>query len=305
MPWLHITPPEGKLEPVSTPSSFRIEGPRGEEINTLEDWHRYAPPKRPEIHWKRGRSAKESARAWLGDGTSATLPPEIARLLESHARTRGFQPALAIPEWVTRLDQYAGEHRNHDLIVVGDVGAVRTLVAIEAKADEPFGNHTVAGYLKLCAQHERDRLASAEAAQREGKRPPRPSNAARRIEELCAAVFGPAVDGSVAERAKPLRYQLVAALAGTLIEARARQCDQGVLVVHEFLSQPEPARSQAGTNERKVARNRAAWRSFSLAIIGDDRSAEECLAGPICVPGSERVPADIRCLLGKATRHLG
>ena len=155
---------------------------------------------------------------------------------------------------------------NHDLIVIGNVAGGATLLAVEAKADESFGDHTVDGYLKLCAQREEARLKKAEERRLAGSRPGRPSNAARRIAELCAALFGPPEDGeAVAEVAKPLRYQLVAALAGALIEAQARKCTQAVLVVHEFLSSPDPERPLCGTNERKVARNASAWRAFSLA----------------------------------------
>lgn len=287
------------------PSTFQIEGPGGQRIRTPEDWHRYAPPKKPQIHWQDGRSAKESARAWLGHGTTATVPREIATLLETCRLTRGFEPVLAIPECVTKLDDYAGEHRNHDLLVVGLAAGGQMLLAIEAKADESFGDHSVDEYLTLCERREHDRIRRAEEARLAGKRLPRPSNAARRIQELCAAVFGHAAnDGRVPDVARPLRYQLIAALAGALIEAHARECAHAVLVVHEFLSKPDPACGLRGTDDKKVAKNVDAWQAFNLALTGDKRGAEERLAGPVLVPGSPRVPNDIPVLIGKASRHL-
>jgi hypothetical protein len=285
-------------------TNFRIEGPDGEEIRTLDEWHEHAPPKKPRVHWQPCRSAMESARAWIGHSGEPAIPTEISALLESHELTRNFAPTLAIPEWVTRLDDYAGEHRNHDLIVIGTAVGGPTLLAVEAKADESFGDHTVFEYLKLCARREDERLRKAEQRRIAGRRPARASNAARRIAELCSALFGPPEDGeAVAELAKPLRYQLVAALAGALIEAQARKCSQVVLAIHEFLSSPDTERPSCGTDERKVARNTTDWRAFSLAVSHDERGAEGRLASPVVVPGSDRVPR-IPCLLGKATRHL-
>jgi hypothetical protein len=233
------------------------------------------------------------------------VPREIATLLETHELTRDYAPVLAIPECVTKLDSYAGEHRNHDLLVVGVAAGGNTLLAVEAKADESFGDHSVGDYLKLCERRESDRLKRAEEALLGGKRPPRPSNAARRIQELCTAIFGPAANGGlVADVARPLRYQLIAALAGALIEARARRCAQAVLIVHEFLSKPDPARGLRGTDHRRIARNVDAWRAFSLALTRDTRAAEGKIAGPILVPGSPMVPSDIPALIGKTTRRL-
>jgi hypothetical protein len=95
----------------------------------------------------------------------------------------------------------------------------------EAKADESFGNHSVGDHLKLCERRERDRLKRVEQALLAGNQPPCASNAARRIQELCTAVFGPVANGGlVAEVARPLRYQRTTALAGALIEACACRC---------------------------------------------------------------------------------
>lgn len=72
--------------------TVRIEGPGAKEITSLDDWPKYAPPKKRENHWRPGRSAMASARAWMGDGHGPTVPPEIAELLASHPMTHGFRP---------------------------------------------------------------------------------------------------------------------------------------------------------------------------------------------------------------------
>lgn len=52
----------------------------GVRLLTLDEWRVHAPPK-SEVHWKDGRSAKESARAWLDD--APLIPAEIAATLSS------------------------------------------------------------------------------------------------------------------------------------------------------------------------------------------------------------------------------
>jgi hypothetical protein len=286
--------------------AFRIEGPGGQEIGSLADWLKYAPPKKRDKHWKPGRSAMELARAWLDDGHGPTVPAEVAELLESHDVTRWFVPERGIPEWVTTLDDFAGEHRNHDLVVIGEAAGGRTLLAVEAKADESYGDYTVDRYLRMCRKREVERVKKVTEAIAAGKRPPRPSNAAARIKQLCAALFGPPRSRieDVAEVAKPLRYQLITALAGALIEARERGCEQAVLIVHEFVSDPDPDREIEGTNASQVERNARAFHQFVEALTSAALHDEVSLAGPYRVPGSSRVPGDASFLLGKVTRRI-
>lgn len=108
-------------------------------ISSMEEWLLYAAPARKELHWKEGRSANELARSFLEGG----FPPmliALTELLHSNAELRGFEAEWAVPEYETKLDQFRGNGRNHDLIIVGKVNAKRILIAIEAKADESFGD---------------------------------------------------------------------------------------------------------------------------------------------------------------------
>src|SRR5687768_2871539 len=123
----------------------------GREIRTVDDWLVYAGPKEGKAQWAHGRSAMESARAWLRTRRPA-VPDEIRSVLESSAHTADFRAIYAFPELVTRLDEFRGEHRNHDLVVVGVARGGRTLIGIEAKADEAFGTQTVGTYLKSAGQ---------------------------------------------------------------------------------------------------------------------------------------------------------
>jgi hypothetical protein len=259
----------------------------GREIRTVEDWLIYAGPKEGKAQWTHGRSAMESARAWLDTGQPA-LPDGIRSVLESRDHTADFQPIYAIPELVTRLDEFRGEHRNHDLVVVGVARGGRTLIGIEAKADEPFGTQAVGTYLKTASKKPR-------------------SNAPERIRRLALALFGPgALDGEdVAKPYAELRYQLLTALGGTLIEARRRFAEQAILLVHEFTSVSVPGIDYRGTRAAALKRNADAWDAFVAAIADGTTSEPGELTGPFHVPGSELIPADLPFFLGKVTADLG
>jgi hypothetical protein len=113
-------------------------GAQAEEITSLGDWERLAPPK-SRGQWQDGRSAKETAVAWL-EGGGEELPEEVSALFAAHG---DFGPVLdweAEPEARLRLDGFAGEPRNSDLVVKARDQHGSYLIAVEAKADESFGD---------------------------------------------------------------------------------------------------------------------------------------------------------------------
>ena len=101
-------------------------------ITTLTEWETRAGPKH-RSQWRDGRSAKESARAWLSVG-APELPDEIARLLATSA---AFGPMLAWqaePEARIRFDDLGGEPANLDLLLVGEDKAGALMIGVEAEA---------------------------------------------------------------------------------------------------------------------------------------------------------------------------
>jgi hypothetical protein len=154
---------------------------KGVKIHSLDEWLDYAPPAKGKAQWANGRSAKELARLWLKNG-KPEMPSELMELLESNEATSQFIPSCAMPEFEAVLDEYRGKGRNHDLIIVGKSGTEKTLIAIEAKVDESFGE-VVKQYLeKSIAKSPRSKVPD-------------------RIRELSGAIFGDLDTDS-------LRYQL-------------------------------------------------------------------------------------------------
>jgi hypothetical protein len=244
---------------------FRIISKNDENIITVDDWLRFSPPKMGIRHWKDGRSAKELAKAWLETGTPK-MPQELGNILHNHHLTRNFIPEFAIPEYVTRLDNFFGEHRNHDLIISGLSDDKKVLVSIEAKADESFG--------KLICNV--------------GSKNPN-SKIPQRLELLKNSIFGHTIDDVIGN----VRYQLLTGVAGALIEAKKREADISVFVVHEFISK--------AVNYKKVEQNSGDLEYFVRILSGktDLRIHLDELIEIERVPGGEFVPGDMKLLIGK------
>jgi hypothetical protein len=96
------------------------------------------------------------------------------------------------------LDDFAGEPRNCDLVLLCDVSTKRMVINVEAKADEPFGD-VIGEYY--------ERKAGS------GSKMP------ARIRQLSQALFGRGPDETI----QKLRYQLLHAAAATLIEAKENE----------------------------------------------------------------------------------
>jgi hypothetical protein len=253
-------------------STFPILGRNGEQIRSVDDWFRYAPPRMGSQHWKDGRSAKELAKAWLKTGVPR-MPDELDALLRSHPAATGFVVETAMPEMITHLDNFRGGSRNHDLVLLGRSGEQRVLVSVEAKADESFG--------KLICEE----LAAAKPS----------SRVPDRIDLLSRAVFGQPIDQELGN----LRYQLLHGIAGALIEAVSQEAGLVAFVVHEFIS--------SQTDPVKVARNEADLGRFICSFPGMSgvRVRPGRLVEGVTVPGGQYVPCKIPVLVGCVTSLLG
>lgn len=243
----------------------------GHEILSVEDWFSYAPPKKGELQWKDKRSAKELAQSWFRNGTPKP-PEELIASLEAKFDT-GVTFDEAKPECIIELDDFVGEHRNCDLVVLCNVGAKRMVINVEAKADEPFGD-VIGEYY--------DRKTGSG------------SNVPARIRQLSQALFG----REPVEAIRKLRYQLLHAAAATLIEARANEAEMGLLLVHEFRS--------ASLNRDKLTQNATDWQNFVHVFpeLATARIEENQILDPVSVPGGGRVPHSVPLHLGHLVTEL-
>ena len=251
---------------------------QGLPVVDLEDWRVRAGPKSPD-QWKDGRSAKETARAWLGAGAQ-TLPTEVAELLASSPHFGPPTNWTAEPEARLPFDGFPGEPRNSDLVLYCTDAHGDYVAAVEAKADETFGQ-TIEDALGAALER---RLSN-----------PR-SNGIPRIVQLATALLG--ARGPSETGVADLRYQLLTATAGVLCEAERRGASRAIFLIHEFVTDQ--------TNDDRHAANAVDLDRFVHRLSRGSQSAlhEGTLAGPFMVHGQPLLAAPIQLYIGKAVRLM-
>ncbi len=185
--------------------------PNGTPITSYQEWTK---PKK-DYQWKAGRSAMELARSWFRNDILSP-PDELISLLHSSTRLKDLQFTSGIPEQVTPLPE-RGEGRNHDLALIGNTNNEQVTITIEAKADEPFGSDTILEYYTKAIKRSNNGIST---------------KVPERIEQLLAMVDP---DIPVANsKWKDVRYQLLTALCGTILQGQTDGSSLAILVIHEF-----------------------------------------------------------------------
>lgn len=207
-----------------------------------------------------------------------SLPPEVAAALETHP---DFGPVVswrAEPEAKLRFDGFSGEPRNSDLVVYCEDHHGSYLIAVEAKADEAFGE-TVS-----------DALAAAVERYVSNPR----SNGVTRILQLASALFGPHRKGE--PKIGKLRYQLMTAVAGAVCEAERQGLQRMVLLIHEFVTDK--------TQDERHVKNTGDLAAFVRRLTHQESLVVETgkLLGPFQVPGEPLVSRSVSLYIGKVSR---
>ena len=250
----------------------------GRPILDLDDWGERAGPKRKD-QWQADRSAMEAARSWLAVAAPA-LPVKVQAVLDSHPAFGVVESWEAEPEARLPFDDFPGEPRNADLAVFARDQYGDFLLAVEAKADEPFGE-TVA-----------DALAAAVERKVQNPR----SNGVTRIEKLATALLGPRRTREPSLGS--LRYQLLTATAGALRAGEIRGAKRVVVLVQEFvtcLTTDTKHEANASDLDRFVAR---------LSHGAVTRVEPGSLYGPFAVPGRPLLADAPSLFIGKAVCDL-
>ncbi len=164
------------------------------------DWQRLLA--KPELHWKKARSAMTAAASW--EHANNVFPSEIGRLLDSSGDEDiiGLKMLGAFPEWQVPLE--GGETASHtDVMALARNDRGLCVVAVEAKVDEDFG----------------PLVKDKRAGQSDGQRD--------RLAFLQRLLCLPELDGEV-------RYQLVHRAASAILTARDFHAHVAVMIVQSF-----------------------------------------------------------------------
>jgi hypothetical protein len=248
------------------------------EIRSLEQWATLAGPK-SKVHWVDDRSAKELARAWL-ECLEPNFPPEVAQAIATHDQFSVVKEWTAEPEAKLHFDDFDGEPRNSDLVVDATDQYGSFLIAVEGKADEPFGE--LVG----------DALAAAVERHLENDR----SNGVARIQQLAHALLGSRQEGT--PPLKHIRYQLMTACAGVISEAERRHMTRAILMIHEFVT-------DRTVDKRHEMNCRDLDRFVTRLCLGSVSSVQSGrLHGPFTLPGRPLFSGKVQLYIGKAVRNL-
>jgi hypothetical protein len=284
----------GFLRMTQDTPTFRLYGSPAEKdgpppaITSLETWREYGGPKDPDKQWVELRSAYELARAWCGDGNAVAAPADFLALLRTHPRLDGLEIIEGYAELKTNLRGERGGERNHDLLLVGRTPTETVVFGVEGKADESFDKSLA------------ERWEEARKTIEEKKKP---TNWPKRLGRLAPALLGvePTMpDGTLNPSIAQVPYQLLSALAGTLIEAEDRGAQLAVFVAHTFKT--------PRTTDERIAANHAALAAFIARFA--DESADQIHEGQLYGPfqahdvPSSRIPSSVEFMVGALTTDL-
>ena len=258
-------------------TKFRIILKNSLPIATIDDWFALAPPKDGLSQWVDGRSAKESAKAWLN--AKGGMPLEIAALLSFRADIGPLTVERVEPECLLAFDDHRGP-RNADIAIWAQDANGPLAITVEAKADEPY-DRLVADVFDASMETLLEKVNS---------------KALTRVADLSRCLFG-ARRGEQAH-VMALRYQLMTATAGTLALARSMNATRGVVIVHEIIS--------ASCMQAKLDVNAHDWKRFLNRISGGTVTdvQDGVLYGPFTVPGAPLFDEPATLYFGKAVRRL-
>ena len=106
------------------------------EIKNIFEWYSKAGPKDKETQWKENHSALEFAKLVLDNSFEKDIKDNILNKISSNQNI-----IFAIPEQITRLDEYKGGQRNHDLSLYSENDTEKIAVCFEAKVNEDFDKY--------------------------------------------------------------------------------------------------------------------------------------------------------------------
>jgi hypothetical protein len=104
------------------------------EIKNIDEWYLKAGPKNKETQWAENHSALEFAKLVLDSSFENDIKENILNKISLNQKI-----IHAIPEQITRLDDFNGGQRNHDLTLYTENESEKIAICFEAKVNEDLG----------------------------------------------------------------------------------------------------------------------------------------------------------------------
>ena len=251
---------------------------KNREIINIEDWKEIAGPKNIARQWVDGRSAKETAKVWLNQGTPE-IPVEIRACIQNHEAFSIIESWNAEPEFESKFDGFRGP-ANIDVIIDAKDKHGEFLIGVESKADESFSSTIEKTY---------------KAAKKTVDESPN-SKRVERLEQLASAFFGE--KNNIVTEIGNLRYQLITCLAGTISEAINRKVQRAVFLIHEFET-PKTSDKKHEINRKDLNAlihrlTNGQWKEINNGEI----------IGTVCIPGNPLFGTIPKLYIGKVNRKI-
>ena len=216
----------------------------------------------------------ELARSWFELDTPQ-CPPELQALFAKNTRTANIEIDEGYSEFITALPE-RGETRTHDLMLKAHTPTESGIICIAAKMEATFGKKIGDYWREAKTYDDYDE----------------PARVLERIQALLEIVFG----ANAHPDQQPwcdLRYEFLAAVAGTLLQAAEEQVHSAIFVVHEF--------REASTKAELLKANAADYARFVGALFSIRRTSNSQMYGPLRVQAGRHLPQSVELFVGKAT----
>lgn len=206
---------------------------------------------------------------------------DLQKILDLIPELSSFTAERGVPEAKSSFDRYRGP-RTHDLLVIGGGAGGRTVLAVEGKVNERFGQ-TLYQYRAAA-----DRLLVKN---------PRTKTQAR-LDELVWALAGWKLPNDDAEDMRmKLRYQLFSAVAGTIAAGTKERAGAAVFCVHELVTPRSDPRARR-TNNSDLERFMQFLYPHAIKCDGPNG----WIAGPVRVVNpTTRLSAEVALYVAKLT----
>ncbi|WP_418511457.1 DUF6946 family protein [Corallibacter sp.] len=174
------------------------------EIKNIFEWYAKAGPKDKETQWKVDHSALEFAKLVLDETFEDDIKYNILNKISSNQNI-----LLAIPEQITKLDDFRGGQRNHDLTLYSENENEKIAICIEAKVNEDFDKTIKKKW------EEGNKLKS---------------NIQNRIKNILYSIW----QTTDIEKFNDLKYQLITGLYGTIKYAEQLNIKKCVFCIYQI-----------------------------------------------------------------------
>ena len=214
---------------------------------------------KPELHWKKGRSAFELSTSWM---RAKGFPPSVRAMLDQTPEWRGADLLEGIFERETALPG-RGLPSQTDLLGIVSLEDGNAILGVEGKVDEPFGE-LVGEWLKGKPGEKPGEEPAAKTQRDRSKK-----NRAGRLATLCELLD---VDPRDVDN---LHYQLFHRTCAAIYEAKQFGYRRAMMLVHSFAEMPAPPAMPACFDEFRAFAHAVGMPITSPGFISPSKRCDE------------------------------